>query len=318
MNFFNRMRDTDPYDWNGLRENAPQQTGLFQSVLNNNTENLEAYLTRPRKIAQEEIDASLFAAFTLGNDQMTRLIFPYASTSGVEAGKLCLIGGTYINNLDLFNDTALWLKKHGENALKKKDVRNHCLINLSAFNHIDKVTDLLKVSKSTLKNNSAVLDFCKSITQPAARYGSSELLALSLPIAHEYFKNGHKTFFENLLVQTIAIASSLYSSQTGAGRALTTDAHNQSFEWLLNNYESSDFIKLVSYSQNYQLDTEHFIEVLKRIDEKELQKTMASLSQFRHYDKLQQTYEQLLTRRQKEIINTHIGSSEISSATRKM
>ena len=315
MNFFSRMRDTTPYDWNGLRDNAPQQTGLFQSVFNNT--NVEIYLTRPRKIAQEEIDAALFAAFTLGKDDVARQIFPYASTSGVEAGKLCLIGSTYINDLDLFRDTAAWLKKHGENALKKKDLRNHCLINLSAFNHIDKVQELLKVSKSTLKNNSAVQDFCASIAHPAARYGSVDLLQLSLPIAQEYFKD-NKTYSDLLMTQTLAIACSEYFPPSGVGKALTTDAHNQTFEWLLDSYDAKNFVGLLRYSQNYRLDTEHLIEVFKRFDEKDLEREMYALSRHMHYNKMQQSYQEFLNRRQKDLLNANIGSSGTLSTTRKM
>lgn len=319
MNFFNQMQNTNPYDWNMLRENAPKQSSLFQSVLNGNAESITQYLTRPRKIAQEEIDASLFAAFTLGHNDMVQQIFPYAATSGVEAGKFCLIGSTYVNDLNLFNETALWLKKHGENALKKKDVRNHCLINLSAFNHVDKVQELLKISKSTLKNNSAVEDFCSSIAYSAARYGSTELLELSLPIAYEYFKHD-RSIFEHILSTSIVQSATMYSSDTAGKRALTTDAHNQSFQWMIDKYESQHFFGVLRQSCHYDLDVEHTIEVLKRFDKKRLKMEMAALSIYSHtsYEKIKQIYQEFLNHCEKETIVSHIGSSGISSNTRKM
>lgn len=315
--YFSRLHSQNTYDWTILRQNGSQEKSLFQAVLNKDQEAVDLFLKTPKVLPQEEINGSLFAAYTMDNAVAVQKIFPYASTSGVEAGKSCLIGSTYINNLELFNDTATWLKKHGENALKKKDVRNHCLLNLSAFNHIDKVQDLLKASKSTLKNDSAVQDFCTSIAYPAARYGSQELMELAVSISEDYFKSNSQ-YFNSLIVRALGILSSLYPSETGAQRTLTSDAHNQVFEWLLTKYDAQHFTGLLRYSSQYNLDPDRLVEVLKRFDESALQKEMSLLSSFSHLTSVHQAYELFLTRRQKDILNDNIGAAGASSSSRKM
>ena len=315
--FFNRALETNPYDWEALRKNAPTQPSLFASALNKQNDELAKYMSTPKKLRSEEINAAFFAAHVSDNTQGINLLFPYASSAGIEAGKLCLIGSTYINDLTLFNETALWLKKHGENALKKKDLRNHCLINFSAFNHVDKVQELLKTSKSTLKNDSAVRHFCLSIAHPAAHYGSQELLELSLPIAEEYFgrKNG---YFQHLLCSTLFILLSTYKTPNGGEQTLSADAHTQAFEWLLNHYEADCFTNILYQSNSYPLDNGRLIELLKKFDETTLRANMEKISRSTHLSVISHAYEQLCNLRQKEVLNSHITTSSVSTTARKM
>lgn len=318
-NFFNRSNNKKLCDWETLRTNAAEETGLFQSVFNKK-DNLEQYLKIPRKISQEEIDAALFLAHTMDNTDAVRQIFPYAATSGVQAGKMCLIGSTYINNFDLFNDTSAWLKKYGENALKKKDVRNHCLINFSAFNHVDKAKEILKSSKSTLKNDSAVEDFCASLTIPAAQYGCLELFELGLSVKKDYLKSTDDWNMRANLVRALITLSSVYTSKNGIEVVPQTPAHNEVFNWILNNYESKNFISVLQHSIYQKFNTDRLVEILKRCDENDILKCMQNYSNQRtsHPNSLQQAYEQLCSLRQKEVLNSHINSTASSSTARKM
>lgn len=317
--FFNRLATNDVYDWESLRQNAPRETGLFQSVLNTK-DDVEQYLQIPRKIYQEEIDAALFVAHTMDNTDAVRKIFPYASTSGVEAGKLCLIGSTYINNLDLFNDTVVWLKKHGENALKKKDIRNHCLTNFSSFNNVDKVKEILKANKGTLKNESAVNDFCASVASPAARYGSLELFELGVGVRKDYGKTNDNMYASTFLIHGLTLLSSVYPSKDGAERVLETPAHNEVFEWILSNHDARYFNSFLQHSMYNKMNTNRLIDVLKLYDENDIQKFMEAFTSHRHLpnNHLQQAYEQLCSLRQKEVLNSHINSTASSSTARKM
>lgn len=316
--FFNRINNKDVCDWETLRTNADKETGLFQSVFNKK-DDLEQYLKIPRKISQEEIDAALFLAHTMDHTDAVRQIFPYAATSGVQAGKLCLIGSTYINNFDLFNDTSAWLKKYGENALKKKDVRNHCLINFSAFNHVDKVKEILKSSKSTLKNDSAVEDFCASITAPASQYGSLELFELGLSVKKDYLKSTNDLGVSANLVRALITLSSVYTSKNDAEVTSQTPAHNEVFEWILNNYESKSFISVLQHSIYQKFDTNRLVEILKRCDENDILRCIQNYSNQTtyHANSLKTAYEQLCSLRQKEILNSHITTPS-ASTTRKM
>lgn len=314
--FFNHLSGHHICDWETLRANAPQETRLFHSVLNQK-DDLEQYLKIPRKIAQEEIDAALFLAYTMDNTKAVRQIFPYASTSGVEAGKLCLIGSTYINNFDLFNDTAAWLKKYGENALKKKDVRNHCLANFSAFNHVDKVKEILKANKSTLKNDSAVEDFCSSIVIPAAQYGSLELFELGIATKKNYYNSPDNTHVSSMLIHGLVRLSSLYPLQTGGEQSLETPAHNEVFEWILNNHDSKDFIGFLQYASYQILNKDRVVEVLKRCEESDILKWINVGSNMANH-RLKNAYEQLCSLRQKQVLNSHIHSTASSSSARKM
>ncbi len=315
--FFNRALETNPYDWKDLRQNAPMQTSVFTAALNKQNDDLAKYMNNPKKLRQEEVNAALFAAHVSDNRQGINLLFPYASSAGTEAGKLCLIGSTYINDLDLFNETALWLKKHGENALKKKDLRNHCLVNLSAFNHVDKVQELFKTSKSTLKNDSAVRDFCISIAHAAAHYGSQELLELSLPIAQQYFGKGGGNL-QYIMSSTLFILLSTYTTQNGGQHILSTDAHTRAFEWLINNYEADCFTNVLYQSNSYTLDNGRLIELLKKFDEKTLRANMEKISRSGHLSTISNAYEQLCNLRQKEILNAHIDHTGPLSTPRKI
>lgn len=315
--FFNRALEINFYDWEALRQNAPTQTSVFTAALNKQNDELAKYMSNPKKLHPEEINAAFFAAHVSDNTQGINLLFPYASSAGIEAGKLCLIGSTYINDANLFKDTALWLKKHGENALKKKDLRNHCLTNFSAFNHVDKVQELLKISKSTLKNDSAVRHFCLSIAHPAARYGSQELLELALPIGQDYFgkTNG---YFQHMLCSTLFILLSTYKTANEGQKILNTDAHNQVFEWLMNHYDAECFTNILYQSSSHTLDSNRLIQLLKKFDENTLRANMEKISRSPHLSGVCNAYEQLCNLRQKEVLNSHIATTSASSTARKM
>lgn len=313
--YFNRMLDKNTYDWETLCLRAPQQKSLLQSVLDKNEQEIEGFLTSKVRMHQEEINGALFAAYAMDNTSAVHQLFPYGSSAGIEAAKSCLIGSTYINNLDLFSETALWLKKKGENAMKKKDVRNHCLINFTAFNHVDKVQELFKTSKSTLKNDSAVHDFYMSIIKPAAKYGSQELIELANPVALEYFEN-HMGRAYQLISQGLLILASTYTMENGVEQALTTKAHNHAFEWLLNKYDIKNFYGVLQ--SHHRLDHEHLVEILKRYNEDDLKREIQLMTQHQNLPKLEGAYEVLCNLRQKEILSAELNTTNLPSSSRKM
>jgi len=304
--FFSRWTNPSAINFEDARAQVSTENNLLQNVLNKDSAALQKTLSQ--KTNPIEASGALFAAYLTENPEAMDMLFPLASSAGVEAAKACLIGSTYINDMELFDATALWLKKRGVNALKKKDVRNHCVANLAVFNQLQRIADIEKMNKSSFKNPSAVNDFYVPMMYYAAHYGAHEVVDHAYGKLKEFANTSiaHHTV-RNFLYQALQLLAEPIDS---SGRYLSTPAHTATFNMLVDKVENKPSLLF-----NFTWHPERAEPLVQRLTDKEIE---ATIKQARDPGVVS-ACETIRSKRQKHVLNSAVASAGVSaSPARKM